>query len=218
MIKFRHCQKATKIGSLYGKPVKSACKDPIRSRLTLFQIFQRSTVFKKLFCILLLQSLINVGIAQTRITEDQIKAVYMFNFANFIEWPETAFKTAKSPILYCSIGNTAVSKNLDAAVSGEKISNRSLKHISLEPDSDPSACHILYLPDSYLDKNQSLLQKQMPSTLTVGDSYDFIKAGGMVGLVREKTKISLVINIKRTGETNFKLSSKILRLAKIWDE
>ena len=38
------------------------------------------------------------------IDEYQVKAVFLFNFAKFVEWPATAFKSANEPIRICLLG------------------------------------------------------------------------------------------------------------------
>ena len=36
--------------------------------------------------------------------EYQVKAVFLFNFAKFVEWPAAAFKDAQSSITLCILG------------------------------------------------------------------------------------------------------------------
>lgn len=39
-----------------------------------------------------------------RVKEYQVKALFLYNFANFVEWPDEAFPHADSPLKMCLYG------------------------------------------------------------------------------------------------------------------
>ncbi len=46
------------------------------------------------------------------VSEDQVKAAYLFNFAKFVEWPAEPFPAAGSSISFCTLGRTRVADKL----------------------------------------------------------------------------------------------------------
>src|SRR5688572_2456800 len=58
--------------------------------------------------------------------EYQVKAVFLYNFAQFVEWPTTAFPTAETPLVIGVLGDDPFGGYLDETVRGEKANNRAL--------------------------------------------------------------------------------------------
>jgi hypothetical protein len=67
-------------------------------------------------------------IAQTSASgEYEVKAAFLFHFAQFVEWPEETFKDASSPVTYCTIGGDPFHGALDASLNGKTIGARPLR-------------------------------------------------------------------------------------------
>ena len=58
--------------------------------------------------------------------EYQIKAVFLFNFAQFVEWPAVAFAGSNSPLVIGILGGDPFGAYLDETVRDEKVNNRPL--------------------------------------------------------------------------------------------
>src|SRR5690349_20901076 len=58
--------------------------------------------------------------------EYQIKAVFLFNFAQFVKWPSTAFTHANEPFCIGILGDDPFDAFLDETVRGEKIDGHPL--------------------------------------------------------------------------------------------
>ena len=54
-----------------------------------------------------------------RSKEYQIKAAFLFNFAQFVEWPPTAFTNADAPFCIGVLGDDPFGAALDETVQGE---------------------------------------------------------------------------------------------------
>jgi hypothetical protein len=52
------------------------------------------------------------------------------------------------------------------------------------------------------------------SILTVGESQDFIKAGGIIGFMVEENKVRFDIDLNTCDKEKLKMSSQLLKLAK----
>src|SRR5450759_2091560 len=63
--------------------------------------------------------------AQTAISDEyQIKAVFLFNFAQFVEWPARVFPASEAPLVIGILGDDPFGAYLDDLVSGEKVGQR----------------------------------------------------------------------------------------------
>lgn len=144
--------------------------------------------------------------------EYQIKAVFLFNHAQFVEWPAAAFASKEAPIVIGILGNDPFGAYLDDLVSGEKIGERPLLVRRYKRVEDISDCHILFISRSeagVLDKIIAHLKGR--SVLTISDLDTFTRQGGMVRFATENGKIRLRINVEAAKACGLTISSKIIR-------
>src|ERR1700694_3672624 len=128
--------------------------------------------------------------------EHQVKAVFLFNFAQFVEWPPKAFPEAQTPLIIGVLGEDPFGSYLDETVRGEKVNNRPLVVQRYRRVGEIKICHVLFISRSETDRlEQVLASVKGRSILTVGDADDFIARGGMIRLVTERNKIRIRINL-----------------------
>lgn len=149
-------------------------------------------------------------------TEYQLKAVFLFNFAQFVEWPASAFAAPDAPLVIGVLGEDPFGAYLDEVVRGEKVDGHPLEVLRYRRVEDISTCHILFISRTEQDRLESLVARLKDRTiLTVGDAEHFARRGGMIRFVTEHNRIRLHINIKAAEAASLKLSSKLLRPADI---
>jgi hypothetical protein len=148
--------------------------------------------------------------------EYQLKAVFLFNFAQFVEWPARAFPDAGAPLVIGILGEDPFGAYLDELVNGEKVGNRPLAVRRYKRVEDVTDCHILFISGSeagVIDRIVTTLKGR--SLLTVSDVELFTRRGGMVRFVTEDRKIRLRINLEAAAASELTISSKILRASTI---
>lgn len=155
--------------------------------------------------------------AQSPVSKEyQIKAVFLFNFAQFVKWPARAFTRPDEPFRIGVLGSDPFDSFLDATVQGEKVDGHPLVIQRYASVADVKDCQILFISRSESDRMEDILTDlKGKSILTVADSEGFIKNGGVVLLSKEENKIRLLINLEAAKNANLSISSKILRLAEI---
>lgn len=148
--------------------------------------------------------------------EYQLKAVFLFNFAQFVDWPATAFPTASTPLVVGILGDDPFGSYLDGLVVDEKIQGHPLIVRRFRRAADLEFCHVLFISASESGRLPEILAAlKSRSTLTVGDSPEFNRNGGMIRFVSEAGKIRLRINVEVAKACGLTLSSKLLRPATI---
>jgi hypothetical protein len=149
-------------------------------------------------------------------SEYQLKAVFLFNFTQFVEWPAEAFPESQTPLVIGILGEDPFGTYLDEAVAGEKANNRQLVVERYRRPQDIKLCHILFISRSEADRLEQILAGVSGRRiLTVGDVDGFAGRGGMIRFVTERNKIRLKINLEAAKAAKLTISSKLLRPADI---
>lgn len=152
--------------------------------------------------------------------EHEIKAVFLYNFPNFIRWPDISFKNDNDAFVYCALdAGDAVIKTLSTLIEGEDVQGRAIKLLAPVLKSEIDHCQILYIGiDSFYSREDwvtSFIQQRLSiPVLTVSDLNEFSRMGGIIELAEQKGKIIPVINTDRLKQSGLKASSKLLRMAK----
>jgi hypothetical protein len=147
-------------------------------------------------------------------TESEVKAAMIYNFAQFVEWPETNLKPSQSPFVIGVFGEDPIGMILDDTLKGETFQNRAVQVRHLLVPNDVKACDILFVSQSQKKRISEILEAiRGNSTLTVGDTEDFIPLGGMIAFKKEGNKIRFQINPEAATRSGLKISSRLLRLA-----
>jgi hypothetical protein len=148
--------------------------------------------------------------------EYQIKAVFLFNFAQFVEWPSGAFPEAGSPVVIGVLGEDPFGVCLNETVSGERVNNRSLAVQRYRRVEEIGICHVLFIAGSETDRLEEIFTSlKGRNILTVGDTEGFANRGGMIRFTTEKNKTRLKINLEAAKAARLTLSSKLLKPAEI---
>ncbi|MGI8637190.1 MAG: YfiR family protein, partial [Segetibacter sp.] len=101
----------------------------------------------KTFCVFLISLFLIFAFqlqAQTS-REYSIKAVFLYNFTQFIDWPATAFSNAESPFIVGILGDDPFHASLDEAVAGEKVKDHPIIVQRYQDVKDITTCHILFI-------------------------------------------------------------------------
>jgi len=152
--------------------------------------------------------------ARAQVDEYQVKAAFLYNFAKFVDWPARAFHSQEEPIAICTLGSNPFGDALDRVVNGKTAGGRPLlaRHVADAPS--PSDCHILFASD--LKKFRAIAPRlRGTAVLTVGESPEFIAAGGMINFKIEGGRIRFEINVQAVEQGQIHISSKLLSLAEV---
>ena len=150
------------------------------------------------------------------IEKQAVLTALTINIARFTQWPDHVFKNDFEMINLCVVGDNVVQEAF-SRLEGEVVNGRVLRVLNRSRFRHLSECHILYL--SEVENNillQILLEIQTLAVLTIGENIEFIQSGGMVSFEKNKGKIQLNVNLSSIKQTELAMSSRILKLAKIF--
>jgi hypothetical protein len=148
--------------------------------------------------------------------EYQLKAVFLFNFAQFAEWRPESFADKDAPLVICILGADPFGTFLDETVRDEMVRGRRLVVERYQKLEEIKTCHILFISQSKTGElNQILEALKGKPILTVSDITGSALRGVMIRFITEQNKIRFRINTEAVKEASLSLSSKLLRNAQI---
>lgn len=148
--------------------------------------------------------------------EYDVKAVFLFNFAQFVDWPAEAFPLPETPLVIGVLGVDPFNRALDEVVKNESIRGRRVKPERFKTVEEIGLCHVLFISASEAPSLPRTLEalKNRP-ILTVSDAEEFLRCGGMIQFYTEDAKVRLRISNEATRAARLSVSSKLLRVADV---
>ncbi|MEZ5824454.1 MAG: YfiR family protein [Geminicoccaceae bacterium] len=154
--------------------------------------------------------MIPASLAHAEPTEAQIKAAYLYNFAKFVEWPDTS---SAGRFLICVDGDETI-VDAAAALDGKSVAGLRVEVIDVDTVAAVADCRIVLLDQGWGDVFRPT-DIHRGGLLTVGSGIEFAEEGGIIGLFYSDRKLRFAINIDAVADAGLKVNSKLLNLAHI---
>jgi hypothetical protein len=155
--------------------------------------------------------------AQTQqpMSEAALKAAFLVNFARFTDWPP-GDPPAAADLTFC-VYDPAVHDALAAIAAGQTVGARRLAVVRIAvTEAVPRVCSLAYFGGLSGREAQQVAQAlRGTAVLSVGDSADFTRAGGIIHFFLEGGRMRFAVNIDAAERARLRLSSKLLSLARI---
>ena len=149
--------------------------------------------------------------------EYKLKAAFICNFARFIEWPPGSFANDDAPFVIGVVGADPFNGALEQAVAGKKVGSRRVEIRHLGAVDKITSCQILVIPTTDDESESAILRKVgKDPVLSIGESDSFCALGGCIRFFTEDNKMRFEINVDATDQAQLKISSKLLKLARIF--
>jgi len=164
----------------------------------------------------LMSSLLLVQGESPRTSEYRLKAGFLFNFVQFVDWPPSATQDSQPSLLIGILGDDPFGTFLDEIVRGERLGARSIQVRRYRRIADIEECNILFISRSENERVAEILSavKNRP-VLTVSDGDGFASQGGIIQFFTDKNRIRIRINLDAAEAANLTISSKLLRVAEV---
>ncbi len=152
--------------------------------------------------------------AQPSEEEYQVKAVFLFHFAQLVDWPPDSEEGGDHSLMLCTVGDDPFHGVLETTVEGKAIGGRVLRIRHLQPPDSTSVCQILFL-----GKEENVLAPELLAALnntpilTVGEADGFLDAGGMICFLVKENKLRFAVNLEAAESAHLKIGSRLLMLA-----
>ncbi len=140
-----------------------------------------------------------------------VEAAYLYNFAKFVRWPGSA---PGRPLAICIAGQNPFGGVLPDLVRGEKIDDRPVTVRSIDRAAEAADCSLLFI-----GANQGRMAKGWIDAvagrpvLTVSDSPDFLASGGIIQFVIAGDRVRFQVDLDAAMANHLALSSQLLKVA-----
>jgi uncharacterized protein DUF4154 len=159
----------------------------------------------------------SVSIAEEpSLTKYQIEALFLFNFAKYVDWPAGAFTNAAAPIVIGVMGTDPFGDNLQHTIEGKAVNGRPFVIKHLTSDSDVSGCQILFVRDLEPSREDEILDKARAlPVLTVAEAQPSTRNGSIINFVLKSGNVRLEINLAAAKKAGLTISSRLLAVADV---
>jgi hypothetical protein len=153
--------------------------------------------------------------ADPAVTEYQVKALYLYYFAKFVDWPQNTFEDKTSPIIIGIIGDDAFGNLVEAIAKNKTAQEHPIAIRRLKWSSDLRSCHMLFI-STFERKRLAQISAILHSRpiLTITEMEDSLQDKGIMNLIIEGGKVQFEVDIAAAERAQLRISSKLLRMAK----
>lgn len=148
--------------------------------------------------------------------EYQVKAVFLFNFSQFVKWPARAFPDAGSPLVIGVLGDDPFGGALQSATRGETANGRKIVIKNSRRMEELRNCQFVFVSKSENGRLSEVINAlQGSNVLTVGEGDQFCDLGGVINFTLQSGQVGFEINVGAAKRAGLEVSPKLVKLGKI---
>jgi hypothetical protein len=150
------------------------------------------------------------------ISEHEVQAAFIYNFARFVTWPAAAFPGPTTPMRIAVLGNHRFADVLEKTVAEREVGGHPLKVLRCRNLKEAAGAHIMFV-----SKGQPWEPEQISkhfgkaAVLLVGEEEGFATHGGTINFVLRDEKVHFQINPVAARKAGLVISARLLSLAEI---
>lgn len=181
----------------------------------LFRRILRSLAFSCVGVLVCLTLPLNTSAQNSVSNEFRSKANFLTNFPSFVDWPDSAFTSPQAPLNICVSGDFRFGTVLAEIARNASPHGRRIEIKWIHDDQQLRPCQIIFVSRSEAKRYAKLLLAiDRSSALTIGETPDFLDAGGMIAFDFDREVLQFEVNLAATENAKLKISSRVLSLAK----
>jgi hypothetical protein len=157
---------------------------------------------------------VSASAQQTKPSEFQVEAAYVYNFGKFVKWPADAAANRHGGFTICVLGDDPFGTVLQSTLASESLGGKPVAVRRVPTPQDAASCHILFLSTVQETKLKEIVAAlgQTP-VLTVSDIPEFSQRGGMIQFVLQGDRVRFEINRANAESDGLILTSDLLKVA-----
>jgi hypothetical protein len=146
-------------------------------------------------------------------TEYHVKAAFLYNFAKFVQWPADVPTRA---FVITILGRDPFGASLDETLQGKAIGTLKVVVRRAGTPEELGASQIVFISESERAQVPGILKRlEGTPTLTVAEIDHFAERGGVIRFRMDGDRVRLDINPSAAERARLKISSELLKLARI---
>ena len=141
-----------------------------------------------------------------------IRAAYLFNILKYVNWP-----SSQAQIKIALIADERISSVFFNVTNGKTIAGKEVRVLKNASEAEIDSADVIYVQQVSETNSHRVLERlarrENSAVLTIGETEQFLKQGGMLSLPRSLDQIQLEVNLDATQSSSLKLSSGLLNIA-----
>jgi hypothetical protein len=151
--------------------------------------------------------------AQAPMGESQVKAMFVYNFLKFVEWPVNASAGSKDPFVVLIIGEGAMADATEQFLESKAIGDRPVAVLRIQWDQSLRGARAAVVVERDPKKLHHILDAAATAgVLTIGEGEEFTTRGGVIGLLVLDRKVRFDVDTTAAQNARLRVSSKLLAL------
>lgn len=154
-----------------------------------------------------------VALAQVDVSEYELKAAFVYQFATYAEWPPEAFESDDTPLRFGVLGSELMANNLEILVEGQRLNGRLAEVRLLQHGDSLAGLHVLFIGSA---EQAAALLAEVPvrPLLTVTETEpERWPPGSMINLQVVDEHVRLDVALPATNAAGLRLSARLLQVA-----
>jgi len=150
--------------------------------------------------------------AQSPMNESQVKAMFVYNFLKFVEWPAESHQTG-DPFVVLIIGEGPTADATEQFLTSKTIGDQKVRVLRTRWDQRVEGARAAFVIESDGKKLHRVLDAaRSAGVLTIGEGEDFTERGGVIALLVEDRKVRFDVDTSAAAVAGLRVSSKLLAL------
>ncbi|MCC7303657.1 MAG: YfiR family protein [Bacteroidia bacterium] len=144
-------------------------------------------------------------------TNTKIKAVFLYNFTKYIEWPQ---KYKSGNFIIGVLADEGFAKEIDVFFNPKSIGSQRFEIKYFPKPSDISQCHMIYVSPNFSGNISEVLNRiKGKSTLLITEKAGYAKQGAAINFTVVENKQKFELNKANAEKYDLKVSSSLTNLA-----
>lgn len=153
---------------------------------------------------------------KTSANEDEVRAAFLFQLAQYVYWPAKSIEADSAPLRFCVLGQDRLLTTLEPKVRGKAIQGRPIQVLRIASAKQLTSCDLAFIAFQSERQIRTALETWgYPPVLLVGEAERFAELGGIVNLVIRSGRVSFEINVAAASRAHLEFRSQLLRFARI---
>ena len=146
--------------------------------------------------------------------EATVKAAFLYKFAGYVEWPDSAWAAADAPFTIGIVAADDVAAELERLVPGRLVMNRRVAVRRLKETESPKGVHLLFIGRAESNPRGLLRAAQHQGTLTVTESERGLEMGSAINFVSMDDRVGFEVSLESAEKSGLRISSRMLAVAR----
>lgn len=156
----------------------------------------------------------DAGIRNGEVVEYQIKASYIYNFLQFVKFPQETLR-ADGDVVVCIVGENRFGTAL-SELEGAKTS-QGIIHVELIGTHahaiQSKQCNVVYVVGSEEERAKLILQHvDVRKVLTIGEDHSFVRRGGGIELYIDDDVVRFRVNVEQVKQADFQVAAQLMEM------